>query len=290
MTYITRPAALLLSLALFSSELPAQDEKPSTETALLVSQARTAFRAGESDKAVKLAEQAIAQEPKNPRLRLFAGSLHATLRQYQKALAQFDKAVELDPKSAQAYDLRGAEHFKLGNIKQSIADFDQAIELDPRRKPGHWQRGIAYYYAGQYDAGRKQFEGYQTVDDSDVENAVWRFLCMARASTPEKARGEILKIGEDRRVPMKQIYELFAGNAKPQEVLSAAKAGDPDKATLNRRLFYAYQYLGLYHEAQGNDDQALEYTRKAVDHKIGHYMWDVARVHLLLREKQSKKP
>ena len=46
------------------------------------------------------------------------------------------------------------------------------------------------------------------------------------------------------------------------------------------RLFYAYLYLGLYHEANGAAKESLAYMRKAVDQQwTGHYMWDVARVH-----------
>ena len=83
---------------------------------------------------------------------------------------------------AEAFDQRGSERFMLGQIAESIADFDRYLQLRPDQEPWHWKRGISYYYAGRYDEGRRQFEGYQTVDDNDVENAVWRYLCMARSA------------------------------------------------------------------------------------------------------------
>jgi lipoprotein NlpI len=86
-----------------------------------------------------------------------------------------------DPIGAEGYNRRGAEHFKMGHIQQSLDDFDRAIQLDPAQAPYHWQRGISLYYAGRYDEGRKQFELHQTVNGNDVENAAWRYLCMARA-------------------------------------------------------------------------------------------------------------
>ena len=73
--------------------------------------------------------------------------------------------------------------------------------------------------AGQYAAGRKQFEGYQTVDSNDVENAVWRFLCMAHSDGVAAARDDLLKIKHDRRVPMMEIYAMFAGRTTPDQVL-----------------------------------------------------------------------
>src|SRR5207244_800732 len=82
--------------------------------------------------------------------------------------------------SADDYVRRGMDQFQWGHIKESLADFDRAIALAPKQAPYLWQRGISLYYAGRYDDGRKQFELHQTVNGNDVENAAWRFLCMAR--------------------------------------------------------------------------------------------------------------
>lgn len=57
------------------------------------------------------------------------------------------------------------------------------------------------------------------------------------------------------------------------------------------RQFYAELYLGLLAEAQGDERQALAHLAAAEKHKIGHYMWDVARVHAdLLRRQAAAKP
>lgn len=210
---------------------------------------------------------------------------------YAEAVADYTKALEMNPKDAGLYHLRGGAEFKRGKIAESIADFDKYIERVPKAKISHWQRGISYYYAGRWDDGIAQFEGYQTYDSNDVENAVWRFMCMARKDGIPKARNSILKIGEDKRVPMRQVYDLYAGKLKVDDVLAAATAGEPGKETLNRQLFYAHLYVGIYHELEGNKKLALEHLRKAADeHRIGHYMWDVARVHRdLLRKEIEKK-
>src|SRR5437773_2721569 len=143
--------------------------------------------------------------------------------------------------SAAEYNRRGAEQFKLGHIQQSLADFDRAIQLDPAQAPYHWQRGITLYYAGRYEDGRKQFELHQTVNGNDVENAAWRYLCMARAGTVESARASLLPIEHDSRVPMMQIYALYRGKATVDDVLAAA-------AGAREGLFYAHLYIGLYYE------------------------------------------
>lgn len=245
----------------------------------LLAESRQAFERGESKQAVELADRAVAADAKSVRAVYVRGLLHEAMREHRRALADFNRALELNPRHADAYDHRGSEQFKLGRIDESIADFDKAIELDPARERGHWKRGISYYYAGRYDEGQKQFESYQTFDDNDVENAVWRYLCMARSAGVERAQQDILKIKDDRRVPMMQVYALYAGRIQPDDVLAAARAGEPTPEELNGRLFYAELYLGLYYEAAGQPKQATEHLAAAVEHPIGHYMWDVARVH-----------
>jgi lipoprotein NlpI len=257
----------------------------------LLERAAAALEKGRPEEARTLAGQAVARDPKSARAYYLRGLAHAALRQHAEAVADFDRTVALQPRAAEAYQRRGGEHFKLGQIEKSIADFDKFLELRPAETPGHWQRGISYYYAGRFEEGRKQFEGYESVDRNDVENAVWRYLCMARTAGIDKARTSLLKIGHDRRVPMMEIYALFAGRAQPADVLAAARAGQPTAAQLNERLFYAHLYLGLYHEAAGDQKQAREHlTRAAEEHKIvGHYMWDVARVHVERLRKAEKR-
>ncbi len=205
--------------------------------------------------------------------------IEAQLGQHREAVADYDMAIKLAPDQAELYDRRGSERFKLGQIDRSIADFDRFIELRPDQEPAHWKRGISYYYAGRYDDGRKQFEGYQTVDDNDVENAVWRFLCMARADGVAKARAAMLPVKRDERVPMTEIYALYRGDLKPDDVLQAAQADDPPPARLNEQLFYAHLYLALYYEATGDAKSCAEHLAQAEKHRIAHYMWDVAHVH-----------
>src|SRR6185503_7544 len=197
--------------------------------------------------------------------------------------------VKIDPKAPDVYQSRGWAWFKAADMGKAISDFDRYLQWIPERAAHHWQRGIAYYYAGLYEDGRKQFELHQTVNPHDVENAVWHFLCVARASGPAQARAALIPIQGDVRVPMMEVHALFAGKAKPAAVLAAARAGEPAPAQLNDRLFYAHLYLGLYYEAMGDGKLAQEHIFKAAtEFKAPHYMGDVARVHAqVLRRKAS---
>ena len=184
----------------------------------------------------------------------------------------------------------GTIRYQAGQLIEALADFDRAIKLEPRLEAGHWQRGIVYYDLGQWENGRKQFEQYQGVDDNDVENVVWRAMCMARDPKFgwEKAAGDLWKVKHDRRVPLMVVHQLFADKATEADVLKAVDEGNPGEAELLSRRFYAHLYLGLYHEVRGNKTEALKHLELASGkYKLPGYMAEVARVHVgLLKEKK----
>ena len=259
------------------------------DTATLLRSTEAALKSGKPAEAIALAGQILAVNPQDFRALLLRASAHEQSRDYAKAVPDYDAVLKLNTNAAMAYQRRGEAHFRLGHFKESIADFDKLIELMPAQAPQHWQRGIALYYAGRFEDGRKQFELHQTVNTRDVENAVWHFLCVARASGAEKARAALIPIEGDARVPMAQVHALFAAKAKPEDVLAAAKAGDPPPDRLDNQLFYAHLYLGLYFEAIGDNKLAREHIFKAAtDFKADHYMGDVARVHAQVLRKQQR--
>jgi lipoprotein NlpI len=246
------------------------------------------FNSGKKSEAFSLVEKTIAENPKNAQSVLFQGILFLRNQEPAKAVTSFTKALELDPKAATAYQHRGEANFFLGHFKESVSDFDQALALEPDKKPYHWQRGISCYYARQYDEGRKQFEAHKAVNPNDVENAVWHYLCVARLAGVEKARSLLIPMEGDPRVPMKEIYALYAGKGKPEDVLKAAEAGSPSPSRLKDQLFYAHLYLGLYYEAQRNATEVRANIFKAASEASpGNYMGDVARVHAKLLQNRK---
>lgn len=218
--------------------------------------------------------------------------------EYGRALELLDRVGEgqddrdkrkLASLRAAARQGRGEERFFEGDIEGAIADFDAFLSSHPEREPHHWQRGIAYYYLEEYEKGAAQFERHQVVNSSDVENAVWHFLCTARApgGSFEAAREALIPIEGDSRVPMREVHDLFAGGGSVEEVLEAAEAEpgeDPEGVLLRNQLCYAHLYLALYFEAKGEDEKSREHIRLAAeDYRMNHYMGRVAQLHAKLR-------
>ncbi|PHR99379.1 MAG: hypothetical protein COA78_25065 [Blastopirellula sp.] len=227
-----------------------------------------------------------------------AASKAAALGKSKEAVKWASAGIKISPENADLYYLRGREHFRIGKFKESVTDFDQYVKLQPNQVSRQWERGISCYYAKQYQAGADQFKLYQTYHDNDVENSVWRYLCVARAQSVEEARKTILPIKNDRRIPMMTILAMYRGDATPEDVLKEIEQGEPTAAEKMGRKFYADLYLGLYFEANAQPKKAQPHIAAAADKqipikaqgRINTYMWDVARVHHERLQSEAKKP
>ena len=173
------------------------------------------------------------------------------------------------------------KRFRNHDLAGSIRAFESASRQEPRIAPQLWQLGISYYYAANFKKGQQLFETHQRVNPHDVENAAWHFLCVAREQGVDRARELLLKLDtrHDRRVPMREVYALYAGEGSTADVLAAA-----DAAATPRAKMYAHLYLGLYFEVLGEPRRARSHIEQAAVQPLdNHYMHDVAQVHLRQR-------
>lgn len=234
-------------------------------------------------------------------LLFFAPSLHGQtavdlFRQAQVAASESDRstaiqlakeAVARGVKDSSVQYFLGRQLFCDGQVQQAVSAFDEYARLEPNQAIRLWERGIALYYAGKFDEGAKQFESYQQFHGNDVENAVWHLLCSGRSIGIPEARKKTLPIPGDRRVPMMEIYRLFQGTGTVADVDAAVEGETAGQDERTSRRFYANLYVGLYYEWTKQPEKALQRIRLAAEHPISHYMGDVARVHLQLRQKHD---
>lgn len=205
-----------------------------------------------------------------------------------KTAQRFISAVAKAKPTVIRYQLYlGDNSFFVGDFETCIAAYDQAIKLDASLEPQLWQRGLAQFYAGRFEEGVQQFETHQTVNSQDVENAVWHVLCQAKISSLEAAREKMIAIDSDARVPMREVFEMFAGRIKPEDVMAAAESTAWVSDT-RLQQYYGHLYVGLYQELIGETTASMKSMQAAVDvcpFPRGNFMGEVARVHLASRKK-----
>jgi tetratricopeptide (TPR) repeat protein len=195
----------------------------------------------------------------------------------EQELVRCHDLISSHPNNPRAFVQRGMVYFKLAEIDASIADFDKAEKIDPRLTPYLWQRGLSYYYAAKFAEGAKQFEVDLTVNFQDVEESVWRYLCIVQLRGATEARQSLLEVKNDPRFVMRRISDLYAGRCSTDDVLKFGT--DESKHT----KFYSHLYVGLYFEANNQVDLAKQHIIQAVGERIDDYMWHLAFVHQKLR-------
>lgn len=198
-----------------------------------------------------------------------------------------DLSLRGRPDHVEALVERGNVRFKLGELEGARADYERATELQPELLPYLWQRGIVLYYLEAWEECLDQFERHRTVNPDDVENAAWHFLCAARRDGVQAARRGLLPVGPDSRVPLPEIYGLYAGETDAEAVLAVAERPSDAMARRTAR-FYAHLYLGLFAEVLGDEATAREHLLRASEQRFPHFMGDVVRIHLKEREGTSE--
>lgn len=176
----------------------------------------------------------------------------------------------------------GMQAFSAGKVEESIKLFDSVLEQKPSSKPYLWQRGLSLYYADRFADGAEQFKADVAVNPNDTEESIWYFMCVARETSFEAARKDLLTVGYDRRPYMRAAQQLFTGETEeaPLQAFATSTAASND-------AFYGNLYLGLFREAKGDTEGAKKYMRAAVATPYargsGDYMADLARVHVTRR-------
>ena len=246
--------------------------------------AMTHLRNGDASAAERIASEILERPgPPNRTAMWIRGNAWERLERYSMAAEDFAGLAQVETSEPGILMALGGARFKAGDIEGSIYAFDAAARIDESLSPQLWQRGISHYYAGRLDDCIAQFEVHRTVNPQDVENSVWHFLCVAARDGLQAARQALIPVDRDGRVPMAEVFALFAGRGTDTEVMRAAESSSG-----NSPVFYAHLYLGLYHEASGNSEVSMEHIAKAAAVKMpANYMWQVARVHQELRSRAA---
>ncbi len=215
---------------------------------------------------------------------------------WEKQVAELTEQIKQEPDRVGFYSRRADAYFYLAQFDKSVADYQKMVELDKNLDKSHWRRGIAWFYAKNYKQAAHQFEIYDSFDNVDRENGIWRFFSQARAYGLKKARQGLLKYKKDDREPFPSVYKLFSETIKPEAILANIKAAKISDTEREKRYFYAHLYIGLDHSIHKRDAKAVEHLRQAVANKWGpragfgpHYMWQVGRLHYELLVAQKKK-
>lgn len=243
-----------------------------------------------SENALAKYEEAKATFEANPEdvdALIWYGRRTAYLGQYQEAIAIYTKGIEKFPNEPRLYRHRGHRYISLREYDRAIADFEQAVslidgtdnEIEPDGMPNAqnipvstlhgniwYHLGLAYYLTHDYE---KAYTAYLRCRESGnhYDNIVsathWLYMIQQRLGNPTKADSLLAPINRDSTVIENQSYadlcHLYKGWV-PVDSLTQEGPGNPS----NDAVSYGVANWYLYH---GDTLRAKQLMEKLVEEK-----------------------
>jgi len=104
------------------------------------------------EKAIELAQKALAIDDSIPRAHVLLSDLYSAKREHDKAIAEGERAVALDPNGASAHEFYALSLVYAGRAEEAIPFFQKAIRLNPFSATGTYLHyGHALLGAGRLE-------------------------------------------------------------------------------------------------------------------------------------------
>lgn len=199
---------------------------------------------------------------------------------YDQAIPDFVQALKITPGLAEALNGRGLVFAKKGLYDRAIADYAAAISIKPGLAFAHTNLGRAYFFQGNFSKAAESFENRLKIKPLHVYPMLWLSLARARMggkNAVKELAGYMAKAKKGHWIY--QAGLLYLGKVTPEQVLSAARKGNPHKR--REREAEAYFYIGQFALSVGDEKAAAGYFRKVIDTGITRfYEYTGAKVEL----------
>lgn len=239
----TTPLGKTFEIPVPSEKLLAQYEdakatfeaNPEDVDALIWYGRRTAYL-GRYRSAIDIYSKGLEKHPNEPRLYRHRGHRYISLREYEKAIADFEKAAELIQGTADEIEPDGmpnAQNIPVSSLHGNI----------------YYHLGLAYYLVGDYE---KAYQAYLKCRDSGshydniVSSTHWLYMIQQRLGNPAKADSLLAPIHADSTVIENQSYAdlcLFYKGLLPLDSIMPEGAGSPS----NDAVRYGVANWHLHH-------------------------------------------
>jgi adenylate cyclase len=110
------------------------------------------------DEAVRLINESIAKDDKDPFAHYVASVIYLWKRDYERSASEAETALTLNPNYALALNARGFVYINTGEPARAIVSIEQAIRLDPVQQLYRHFLGTAYFLAGNYETAVAVFK------------------------------------------------------------------------------------------------------------------------------------
>ena len=217
---------------------------------------------------------------------IWLGRRLAYLGRYRDAIATFTEGIQKHPTDARMYRHRGHRYLTVRELDKATADFSKAAELiagkpdeiEPDGQPNakniptstlntniFYHLGLAHYLRGEFEPALKAYREclrFSKNPDMLVATTHWLYMTLRRLDRPGEARQALEPISADMEIIENTSYHrllmLYKGTEKADALASSLAAGSLDAVTIGYGL-------GNWHLYNGRRDQAMMTFRQIVE-------------------------
>ena len=219
---------------------------------------------GDYDKAIKDYSQAIKLSPLYANAYYGRGGAYLAKRDYEHAGQDYDEAIRNNPDYAEAFFGRGRAYFAKRDYDHAVQDFSKTIALQPGNADAYWYRARAELYWDKPGSAADDLAAAVKLAPDHAYMAIW--LHIARMRAGENDASELAANAQklDKAKWPWPIMALFLGSATPEAVRISSQSAD-DPTTRKDQLCEADFYLGVYHGAKGEENDARQLFQAAAN-------------------------
>jgi Flp pilus assembly protein TadD len=232
---------------------PAAKEKPldvGKEARLRV--ARSFQDAGDYASALRLYQQAIAEDPKNVEALVGIGGLYAKLKAFDAARQSFDQALAAAPNNGEALAGMGQVLINQGDAEAALDYFTRAAAADPKNPRVFNGLGLANDLLGHHEEAQVSYGrglDHAAGDRALLNNLALSFMLSKNYETAIRILSGLAtadQAGEDSRQNLAMAYGLSGDFASAEKLLALDLTPDQIKG----RLYYFRRLQTASPEAQ----------------------------------------
>jgi len=220
------------------------------------------YRAQADTGPIARAERALAADPRNVDLIIALGTAQSGARQFREAIQTFTRGIAIAPTNAILYRWRGHRYLSVRELDKALADFNRGLQLDSTVYGIWYHLGIVRFARGEFAQAADAFARAQprAPDAGELAGSTdWLWMSLMRAGKANEARAMLARRPDS--LPVSNAYtrrlKLYRGEIGPDEVFTPADTADVQVATLSYGL-------GNWYVVRGDTARAKTYFERAI--------------------------
>jgi len=186
------------------------------------------------------AGQALAADPRNISKLVALGTAQAGARQMREAIATFTRGLEIEPNNALLYRWRGHRHLSVRELDRAEADFAKGLALDSAVYGIWYHLGIVKFVEGDFNAAVNAFTRAQPLapDPGELAGSTdWLWMSLARAGRMDEAKAMLARHPDSLKTAPDYAYtkrlSMYRQEIGPDFLVTASDSADVQLATLS---------------------------------------------------------